>query len=679
MYIRFHSCAVSDCFRNNVCALPTEFDSSIQLVEEAVHQLLKKRGVDRTPGKLRFRHVPRALAARSLWSLKEIRYSLVGKFITASGLVARIGVVKAVAATRSFRCAACRCSFSVASASLGTPPEAPHCPGGDGLSCGSTDLQELGGTMTDYQEIRLQDVVPGSVGTTLKVILVSDLAGSAVPGDIVVVGGVLRAIWPRSRAAVELVLDASDLRHSKEVPSRSRSLFLGVPSDAMAQRAELLRSVAPSLQGLEVPKLALLLTLVGAGSWDPPVPGEVERWSRFMPEHEENEATSPMRKKGVQEARMQPSLGCASSKLAAFNSSPFRRRCCNWKDQADRSMHKSACRTRPIPSITYNSPSPQQETSPVSDMAPVRPRRNTGTALLCAGVAALTGLQRGSFVLPTERSGTMRASDRQAHICRAVPVRMAEGYERVEDESMFSMIVETGTSSPSVTKLKVVLPEERDLEPISHLVLSCFPEVVDSWLLPEALGGVARAWNGLVKAWERSVIRTSLSVNFQCVMKRPSLRKPWRWQFEGDSLGLLLVEEGDGPISPVAFCELCILPPNGCSPDDFGATMSMIIDNSQNTAQPYLQNFCVAPKWRRKGVGRAMLQMIEKVVVEVWRGDRLYLHAAGGKASEGLYGGCGYEATGLSPPGEPSHMVKSLEVEDVRLPDGEEAQEVLAP
>ena len=59
----------------------------------------------------------------------------------------------------------------------------------------------------------------------------------------------------------------------------------------------------------------------------------------------------------------------------------------------------------------------------------------------------------------------------------------------------------------------------------------------------------------------------------------------------------------------------------------------MIIDNSQNTAasqdakncrsrlsrlaaqaQPYLQNFCVAPKWRRKGVGRAMLQMIEKVL-----------------------------------------------------------------
>ncbi|CAE7891586.1 AGD6 [Symbiodinium necroappetens] len=616
-----------------------EFDSSIHLVEEAVHQLLKKRGVDRPPGKLRFRHVPRALAARSLCSLKEIRYSLVGKFITASGLVARIGVVKAVAATRSFQCAACRRSFSVASlGALGH--EAPHCPGGDGLFCGSTDLQELGGTMTDYQEIRLQDVVPGSVGTTLKVILVADLAGSAVPGDIVVIGGILRAVWPRSRAVAELVLDASDVRHSKEVPSRSRSLFLGAPSDAMAQRAELLRSVVPGLQGLEVAKLALLLTLVGGGPYNPPVPEEVERWSRFMPE-DESDATPPAGKKGIQEAKMRLSTHLLFVGDAATG------------------------KTKLI----------EQETASVADMATVRPRRSSRTVLICAGVA-LAGL-RGGFVLPTERAGgTLRSSGRQAHICRAVPLRMAEGYERVEDESMFSMIVETGTSSPSVTKLEVVLPEERDLEPISHLVLSCFPEVVDAWLLPEALGGVAWAWNGLVKAWERSVIRTSLSVNFQRVMKRPSLRKPWRWQFEGDSLGLLLVEEGDGPISPVAFCELCILPASGCSPDDFGATMSMIIDNNQNTAQPYLQNFCVAPKWRRKGVGRAMLQMIEKVVVEVWNGDRLYLHAAGGKASERLYGGCGYEATGLSPPGEPSHMVKSLEVEDVGLPDSEEAQEV---
>ncbi|CAE7657553.1 AGD6, partial [Symbiodinium pilosum] len=179
----------------------------------------------------------------------------------------------------------------------------------------------------------------------------------------------------------------------------------------------------------------------------------------------------------------------------------------------------------------------------------------------------------------------------------------------------------------------VMLPEERDLEPISHLVLNCFPEVIEAWLLPEAFGGVAWAWNGLVKAWERSVIRTSLSVNLQRVMRRPSLRKPWRLQFEGDSLALLLVERGDGPARPVAFCELCILPPNGSPPDDFGAAVSMIFDNNPNTAQPYLQNFCVAPNWRRKGVGRAMLRMIEKVVVEVWRGNRLYLHAAGGKAS----------------------------------------------
>ena len=31
-------------------------------------------------------------------------------------------------------------------------------------------------------------------------------------------------------------------------------------------------------------------------------------------------------------------------------------------------------------------------------------------------------------------------------------------------------------------------------------------------------------------------------------------------------------------------------------------------------ARPYLQNFCVAPKWRRLGLGRDMLGLAEKAV-----------------------------------------------------------------
>ncbi|CAE6959797.1 MCM9 [Symbiodinium natans] len=277
-----------------------EFDTSIPLVEEAVDQLLRQQGVDRPTSRLRFRHVPYGLAW-PLRSLKEIRYSLVGKFITASGLVARIGVVKAVATTRLFQCSECRRSFSVAP--LGMLGEAPQsCPGGEGFPCGCSDFQDLGGdAMTDYQEIRLQDVVPGSVGTTLTVILVADLAGSAVPGDIVVVGGVLRAIWARSKAVAELVLEASDVRQQQEVPSRPRTLFLGAPSDPLAHRNSLLRSVAPGLHGLEVAKLALLLTLVGGGPSDlPQSTGDVERWSRFMSSDHHDVASDAQN--GLQEA-----------------------------------------------------------------------------------------------------------------------------------------------------------------------------------------------------------------------------------------------------------------------------------------------------------------------------------------------------------------------------------------
>ena len=47
------------------------------------------------------------------------------------------------------------------------------------------------------------------------------------------------------------------------------------------------------------------------------------------------------------------------------------------------------------------------------------------------------------------------------------------------------------------------------------------------------------------------------------------------------------------------------------SPNDWNLSWTSL-DLSLAEAQPYLQNFCVAPKWRRKGVGRAMLRMIEE-------------------------------------------------------------------
>ncbi|CAL1133999.1 unnamed protein product [Cladocopium goreaui] len=58
----------------------------------------------------------------------------------------------------------------------------------------------------------------------------------------------------------------------------------------------------------------------------------------------------------------------------------------------------------------------------------------------------------------------------------------------------------------------------------------------------------------------------------------------------------------------------------------------MVFGDSRS-ARPYLQNFCVAPKWRRRGLGRVLLKMAERVVRDVWREDRIYLHAGSNEAA----------------------------------------------
>ncbi|CAL1133987.1 unnamed protein product [Cladocopium goreaui] len=109
--------------------------------------------------------------------------------------------------------------------------------------------------MIDYQEIRLQDIA-GLHCSHAIVVLTGELVSSAVPGDLVVVGGMLRARWPSwardssKRLTMQLVLDARDLRPLHEAPPRSL-LHLPPAEDCWRQRRQMVMSVAPHLHGLE--------------------------------------------------------------------------------------------------------------------------------------------------------------------------------------------------------------------------------------------------------------------------------------------------------------------------------------------------------------------------------------------------------------------------------------------
>eukprot|EP00435_Cladocopium_sp_Y103_P043608 s1993_g12.t1 len=245
-----------------------DFDAQIEPLEA---EIAKRMGPTKPRSRLRFRHVPSCLC-RALRSLKELRQDLLGRFVTVSGLVASMSSAKVVEVERNLLCA-CGARYTVQ-----TPPidangsQAPgFCEGCGGAPVNFKDLG--GGTMTDYQEIRLQDIA-GLHCSHAIVVLTGELVSSAVPGDLVVVGGMLRARWPTAwcpreskRLTMQLVLDARDLRPLHEAPPRSL-LHLPPAEDCWRQRRQMVMSVAPHLHGLEVPKLAVLLALLASSEKD---------------------------------------------------------------------------------------------------------------------------------------------------------------------------------------------------------------------------------------------------------------------------------------------------------------------------------------------------------------------------------------------------------------------------
>jgi DNA helicase MCM9 len=151
-------------------------------------------------------------------------------------------------------------------------------------ACTSQAFTQIGSECRDYQEIRIQEQVSkltmGSMPRSMPVVLENDLVDAVKPGDEVVVNGVVMRRWkpinPDDRCDVELYLQANHVhianarRSGVEITDEMRTEFADFwhrHRDApMAGRDEIMRSFCPELCGLAVPKLALMLTLLGGVS-----------------------------------------------------------------------------------------------------------------------------------------------------------------------------------------------------------------------------------------------------------------------------------------------------------------------------------------------------------------------------------------------------------------------------
>lgn len=184
------------------------------------------------------------------------------------------------------------------------------------MKCHSQAFQALPADeswMSDFQELRIQDEMQsmdvGVVPQSIAVALFGDLVGSAQPGDAVAIEGIVqqrwRSTWQGKRVEVELFIEATHVeRLARDSSAQSAAMkrlrpelrqsfedFWGTRRcDEWQVRSSIISATAPWLSGLPVPKLALLLTLIGGAPSQRGAAsgaGGESRWERFIGTSEE--------------------------------------------------------------------------------------------------------------------------------------------------------------------------------------------------------------------------------------------------------------------------------------------------------------------------------------------------------------------------------------------------------
>jgi len=112
---------------------------------------------------------------------------------------------------------------------------------------------------------------------------------------------------------------------------------------------------------------------------------------------------------------------------------------------------------------------------------------------------------------------------------------------------------------------------------------------------------------------------------------------------ERPELGLVLAyvpaDSGDAPCA--ALVDISLWPSDGRvrAPD--------ARSKPGTPSEPYMLNLCVSPNYRRQGLARALLQLSERIVCDIWGDRRIFLHVEDDKVpANTLYEATGYEALG---------------------------------
>jgi len=202
--------------------------------------------------------------------------------------------------------------------------------------------------------------------------------------------------------------------------------------------------------------------------------------------------------------------------------------------------------------------------------------------------------------------------------------------------------------------IKVRLLASKDLDAAADLGLDCF--FVPRFQVND---------NGL-NSWERSILCSVasgltavekgdawLSNKFGFYNRAGKRLKNHNWLASDDSLIIVAVTSNITNTNVdqeklVGLIELCLDKPNGLlsppfRPVDFFGLLPTGKVNKGSTYAPYLCNLSVAKEFRRKGLGKMLCQVSERVAKDMWGYKDMYLHVQEENvAAQKLYESMGY-------------------------------------
>lgn len=228
-------------------------------------------------------------------SINSIKSHDVGRLILISGTVIRVGSIKLHEISREFQCQKCHHRFVVETDTeqqliLPPPAACPNIP-----QCRNTNPQQFQPTenkhIRDFQRIKLQEShhtastsTIGLIPRSMLIILSENLVDTVRAGDEISVIGIVRRSWPNNlvkgnRIDLELYLEANNV-YIKNNTEKTSSIAIteeqqlyysqfwhnNYEHTPIKARDYIISAVCPSLFGLYIVKLALLLTLIAGCS-----------------------------------------------------------------------------------------------------------------------------------------------------------------------------------------------------------------------------------------------------------------------------------------------------------------------------------------------------------------------------------------------------------------------------